>query len=222
MVSSARALSAFWASFCRREVRDFVVHGLPGRPGLAGRQVRGSDALVGPEAMLDRFDGPPEQLAGLLRFRAVLGQDAVEQHDLGGQFLDGAVLGVVGPLGGGDQQAEHDGGERRHRPHPQLHDVFRVRAQVMLGQETLEEHRDQCDAEDAREHDGAGRQRTHDIRLIRALSGVAGGPCEPPAVKGHCGYWLGPLLAASASCILFAISALMASRLKLAPRCIGG
>ena len=33
---------------------------------------------------------------------------------------------------------------------------------------------------------------------------------------------LGPLAAASASAILFAISALTASRLKLAPRCIGG
>ncbi len=35
-------------------------------------------------------------------------------------------------------------------------------------------------------------------------------------------YWLGPLAAASACSILFAISALTASRLKLAPLCIGG
>jgi hypothetical protein len=35
-------------------------------------------------------------------------------------------------------------------------------------------------------------------------------------------YWLGPLLAASAWAIRFAISAFTASRLKLAPRCIGG
>jgi hypothetical protein len=35
-------------------------------------------------------------------------------------------------------------------------------------------------------------------------------------------YWPGPLLAFSASAILFAISAFIASRLKLAPRCIGG
>src|SRR6266480_7020751 len=35
-------------------------------------------------------------------------------------------------------------------------------------------------------------------------------------------YWPVPLLAASACCIFFAISALTASRLKLAPLCIGG
>jgi hypothetical protein len=50
----------------------------------------------------------------------------------------------------------------------------------------------------------------------------AGGPVEPPAAKDHFYYWPGPLLAASASAILFDISALTASRLKLAPRCIGG
>ena len=40
--------------------------------------------------------------------------------------------------------------------------------------------------------------------------------------ENHSGYLLGPLVAASASAIRFAISALTASRLKLAPRCIGG
>ena len=40
--------------------------------------------------------------------------------------------------------------------------------------------------------------------------------------EDHSGYWLGPLAAASASFILFPISAFTASRLKLAPRCIGG
>ena len=41
-------------------------------------------------------------------------------------------------------------------------------------------------------------------------------------LKGRSRYSLGPLDAASASAILFPISALTASRLKLAPRCIGG
>src|SRR5438094_9867193 len=40
--------------------------------------------------------------------------------------------------------------------------------------------------------------------------------------EGHLCYWPGPLLAASASCIFFPISAFTASRLKLAPSCIGG
>src|SRR5580658_8513244 len=39
---------------------------------------------------------------------------------------------------------------------------------------------------------------------------------------GRVDYWPGPLLAASAWAILFAISAFTASRLKLAPFCIGG
>src|SRR2546428_13382042 len=51
---------------------------------------------------------------------------------------------------------------------------------------------------------------------------LAGGPCEPPTVKVIPGYLPVPLLAASASAIFFPISALIASRLKLAPRCIGG
>src|SRR2546423_8123656 len=50
----------------------------------------------------------------------------------------------------------------------------------------------------------------------------AGGPCEPPAVKVIFCYWPVPLLAASAWAIFLAISAFTASRLKLAPRCIGG
>src|SRR5258707_7167638 len=49
-----------------------------------------------------------------------------------------------------------------------------------------------------------------------------GGPFPAARREGHFCYWLGPLLAASASCIFFAISAFTASRLKLAPVCIGG
>src|SRR5439155_24722357 len=40
--------------------------------------------------------------------------------------------------------------------------------------------------------------------------------------EGHLCYWPVPLAAACACSIFFAISALTASRLKLAPRCIGG
>src|SRR5947208_16244246 len=40
--------------------------------------------------------------------------------------------------------------------------------------------------------------------------------------EGDLCYWPGPLLAASASCIFFPISAFTAARLKLAPGCIGG
>jgi hypothetical protein len=43
-----------------------------------------------------------------------------------------------------------------------------------------------------------------------------------PRLRVHRIYWPLPWLAASACCILFAISAFTASRLKLAPRCIGG
>src|SRR5258707_4902400 len=56
----------------------------------------------------------------------------------------------------------------------------------------------------------------------RLMEKRAGGLCEAPRREGRFCYWLGPLLAASACCIFFAISALTASRLKLAPLCIGG
>src|SRR5205823_12002591 len=49
-----------------------------------------------------------------------------------------------------------------------------------------------------------------------------GRPLRAARREGRFCYWLVPLLAASASCILFAISAFTASRLKLAPFCIGG
>ena len=45
---------------------------------------------------------------------------------------------------------------------------------------------------------------------------------QPPRLKKSSCYWLGPLDAASASAIRFDISAFTASRLKLAPRCMGG
>src|ERR1700731_1899942 len=50
----------------------------------------------------------------------------------------------------------------------------------------------------------------------------AGGPLRAARRKSYFSYWLGPLLAASACCIFFAISAFTASKLKLAPVCIGG
>ncbi len=59
-------------------------------------------------------------------------------------------------------------------------------------------------------------------RPVLSLSSSAGGPGEPARREGHFCYWLGPLLAASACSIFFAISAFTASRLKLAPLCIGG
>src|SRR6266481_3742236 len=49
-----------------------------------------------------------------------------------------------------------------------------------------------------------------------------GRPLRAARHEGRLYYWPVPLAAASACCIFFAISALTASRLKLAPRCIGG
>jgi hypothetical protein len=51
---------------------------------------------------------------------------------------------------------------------------------------------------------------------------TSGRPLRAARREGHSGYWPVPFAAASAWAILAAISALMASRLKLAPRCIGG
>src|SRR5260370_41033920 len=61
--------------------------------------------------------------------------------------------------------------------------------------------------------------------LFKSEGGVGkngGAAWAPPRRKDHSGYWTGPLLAASACFILVAISAFTASRLKLAPFCIGG
>ena len=50
----------------------------------------------------------------------------------------------------------------------------------------------------------------------------AGDPSRVARPKRYFGYCPGPLAAASACCIFFASSAFTASRLKLAPFCIGG
>src|ERR1700730_4319812 len=58
--------------------------------------------------------------------------------------------------------------------------------------------------------------------MDQVIQRKGGRPLRATRREGHFGYWLAPLLAASASAIFFAISAFTASRLKLAPRCIGG
>src|ERR1700730_7497108 len=68
---------------------------------------------------------------------------------------------------------------------------------------------------------GRMRRALHD-RRDQLIDKKAGGLLRAARREVHFCYWLGPLLAASACCIFFAISALTASRLKLAPLCIGG
>ncbi len=68
-----------------------------------------------------------------------------------------------------------------------------------------------------------GQSANRLVKLQRHDGSKKGGrPFRTARCECRSCYSLGPLDAASASAILFDISALSASRLKLAPRCIGG
>src|SRR5882757_8648731 len=82
-----------------------------------------------------------------------------------------------------------------------------------------------------------GRMQRVDVEVVAVMERVHAGSLEngcPPGKQkgerplraarreGHFCYWPVPLAAACACSIFFAISAFTASRLKLAPFCIGG
>ena len=61
-------------------------------------------------------------------------QHAVEQNYIGGDLQQLVAPRVVGALCRGDQQAEVQRRHRRDQRDPQLHDILRIRAQMMPGQ----------------------------------------------------------------------------------------
>jgi hypothetical protein len=74
------------------------------------------------------------QFAGLARFRSIALELVVHQNQLLGDLPDLLALEVIGVLGGGDQQAQHQGRDGGDQPGTQPHDVLRMVVQMMLGQ----------------------------------------------------------------------------------------
>jgi hypothetical protein len=73
------------------------------------------------------------------RLRSIALELVVQQNQLLGDLPDLLALGVIGILGGGDQQAKHqrrDGGDQRGA---QPHDILRMVVQMMLRQVPAQE-----------------------------------------------------------------------------------
>ena len=152
VISSAGLEQALGVGF-RFEGCDLVKQGFSGMAHVSRGQVGWLAGVLGPHLLQQGFDNAGELLPGVLRLWAVPIQDAVEEHHVGGHLLDGRALVVVSPLGGGDQQAQDQRGERRDEGQPLLHGIFGLPAQMMSRQNTPDQHPDQRAGQHASERD---------------------------------------------------------------------
>ena len=106
-----------------------------------------------------------------VRFRSVMGEETVEQHDVGSELSHLRILRVVEALGGRDQQPEHQCYCRRDQSHPQPHGIPGLRTEMVFRQTGVDEGAKQRAAKYAREYDEADGGRTHGqtLRFYRML-----------------------------------------------------
>jgi hypothetical protein len=62
-----------------------------------------------------------------------MGQEAVEQEDVGRELRDFGGLGVVEALRGGNEKPEHQSYGSGHQSHTEADDIFGIRAKVTIG-----------------------------------------------------------------------------------------
>jgi len=94
------------------------------------------------------------------RLRSVVPQRAIEKHDLGRALLDLVLLAVERTLGRGDQQSEHERGQRGEQTHSRFEDVLRVLVYMMIGQDAAHEHAQYRAAQHAGKDDERNQQCT--------------------------------------------------------------
>ena len=161
-----------WASVLGRSARVCTYSSLVAALGpVPGRRPPLRGVVLGP--------GPPEQvghrraeqLAGRPGLVAVVGQEAVEHDDVGGELGHALTLGVERGLGRRDQQAEDQGGHGRDDAHGQLDHVLRVGAEVVFGEAGAQQHAEEGARGAAGEDDPADRDRAHDPGPLVARSG---------------------------------------------------
>jgi hypothetical protein len=70
-----------------------------------------------------------------------MGEQAIEQDDVGGRLHKLLVAGVEEAFRRGQQQTEDQGGHRRDQRDPELYDLLRFRAQMMVGEQPAQRHR---------------------------------------------------------------------------------
>src|SRR2546425_5711956 len=166
---SASALRGALSLVPWRERLDLVIEALG--VGLR-RELRRSSMVRWPRPLERLPNGVANLLASLPCLRTVMSHEAVEDDDVRRHLDEVASLDVVGGLRRGEQQAHDARRHRRDEPDPQLDDVLRVRAQMMLGQDGAEPQAEQCAAEGAGEHGQPHGQGARDQRLVEDHSSI--------------------------------------------------
>jgi hypothetical protein len=102
--------------------------------GRAGTRPSGRDRIVAPYRIDQRADLVAQLLPDGRAFRPVLFENVVELADVGRQPADRSA-GVLerGPRRG-EQQGQHEGGERRDQSRRQADHFLGIAGQMMLGQ----------------------------------------------------------------------------------------
>jgi len=88
-------------------------------------------------------DSVAEPITRLLCAWPVKFQRPVEQKDVGRERLQLTALPVIGAVRGGDQQTEHERGHSGDQPHHEIHDIPRIRVQMMVWQFDVQDHSDE-------------------------------------------------------------------------------
>jgi len=94
--------------------------------------------------------------ARLVRLRAIVAEQSIQQHDLRGGLHQIVVDFIERAFSRRDQQPENEGGQRGDQPDAELDEILRILAQMFLGQNIAQPQSEQCGAEYARENDRSG------------------------------------------------------------------
>ena len=105
-----------------------------------------------------------------LRLRPVTREGPIQHDHVRRDLLELGILRVEGALRGTGEQSEDERGHGRDESHGELHDVLRVRAQVLIREHAAKHHSEERGAEDAGEHDHGDCNGTHDGPVGRGFS----------------------------------------------------
>ena len=168
----------------RLEVLDRVVEPFGGLADDKGRSAAFARDVLLPDAGGRRGDDFPQQGARRFRFRAVFGQHLVDQHRVGAELADIAVLVVVGVFRRSDHQADHERGKGREKAGAEADGFLGASLEQVGRQGSPQDHADGRADQDR----GKGSQkrggRTHGV-ITLSWCGRAGqgllhiGACEP-------------------------------------------